>query len=225
MARRYWIKVDGQKITDSAMRTLAHAKAAAQAIATRLRRDVEVGYDDIKPRPSRQLQPNPVGRRRPMWSVIEDTGWRDGRQNFEWTLYNGPRGNYARITHGFTGTRGRAKTAIERAKKQHGYRWDEPGVRIGQSMRRNPDPGSYLDVWRQQEIGRRARLDRNAATKPRRLAKGHKARGARKAAPTFRVDVNNEAEAWTFAAPTRAAANALARQYRSAGFHAEVSEA
>lgn len=145
MARRYWLKVDGQKITDSAMRTLAHAEAAAQHIATRLGKAVQVGYDNVKTRK--------------------------------------------------------------------------------RTMKRNPDPGSYLPVWREQEAHRRSRLDFLARTKPKRLAKGHTARKAAKAAPSFRVDVNNEAEAWTFAAPTRVAANALARQYRAAGYYAEVSEA
>lgn len=144
MARRYWLKVDGQKITDSAMRTLAHAEAAAQHIATRLGKAVQLGYDDVKPRARR--------------------------------------------------------------------------------MKRNPDPGSYLDVWRHQEAGRRSRLDFLSRTKPKRLAKGHKARGAKGAPPSFRVDVNNEAEAYTFTATSRAAANALARQYRAAGYYAEVSE-
>lgn len=141
MARRYWLKVDGQKITDAAMRTLAHAEAAARHVANRIGKAVQVGYDDVKP------------KRR--------------------------------------------------------------------TLKRNPDPGAYVDVWRQQELGRRGRLDYLAATKPRRLAKGHR---ARKPAPVgFAVDVHNHAEAHTFTARTRSAADALARQYRAAGFHAEVS--
>lgn len=207
MARRYWLLVDGQKITDSAMRTLAHAETAAQAIATRLGKAVQVGYDNVKARAPRQLQRNPVGRI-VGFAAIDQRGkviWRTG----QYTRDGKP-----------------TKEARDEAARW-GFRLEplREGDFYQKTFSRNPDPGSYLDVWRQQEISRRARLDRNAATKPRRLAKGHRARASQKAAPSFRIDVNDEREAWTFAAPTRAAANALARQYRAAGYYAEVSEA
>lgn len=52
---------------------------------------------------------------------------------------------------------------------------DRPPVKR-RSMRRNPDPGSFLPVWVEQEKGRKMRLDYLKATKARRLAKGLRGR-------------------------------------------------
>jgi hypothetical protein len=106
--------------------------------------------------------------------------------------------------------------------------WDEvkPKKPAARRFARNPDAGSFLDVWTEQERGRRARLDYLARTKPRRLAKGHQARAARPAGgkPGFAIDVRNKREAYTLAQPTRAAANTLARQYEAAGYQVQVRE-
>lgn len=105
-------------------------------------------------------------------------------------------------------------------------------------LRRNPDAGSYLPLWNELERHRRARLDFLAATKGRRLAKGLRGRGDRavKAAErgaeksgkfvvSGRGVVNGREQKVSLYRASRRAADALADQFRAAGFTVSVGEA
>lgn len=107
----------------------------------------------------------------------------------------------------------------------------KPANGAKRTMRRNPDPGSFLDVWREQEKHRQARLDYGKATKARRLAKGMRGRdrggavkaaerGAQKSAK-FALDVrgkmNGVLQSFTLYRASRRAAEDLAGQYVAAG--------
>jgi len=113
--------------------------------------------------------------------------------------------------------------------------WDEVTARkrpARRVMRRNPDPGSYLPVWEQQEKHRAARLDYNAATKGKRLAKSLRGRGeAAQAAQgsqktaKFILTAQNRKEAFTLYRPSKRSAEALAGQFEAAGYHVSIRPA
>ena len=111
--------------------------------------------------------------------------------------------------------------------------YDDRPPATGRRMKRNPDPGSFLPVWVQQEKGRQMRLDYLAATKARRLAKGLRGRdrggavkaGERRAEKTgkFAVKAKNSKEAFTLYRASRAAADALGAEFEAAGYKVTVS--
>lgn len=109
---------------------------------------------------------------------------------------------------------------------QCGYDQARPKKPAARRYARNPDPGSFMDLWIAREAARRDRLDYLATTKPRRIAKGHQARAAApKFGGGFAIDVKNGHEAYTLSQPTMAAANKLAAQYRAAGYQVVVRAA
>lgn len=101
-------------------------------------------------------------------------------------------------------------------------------------MRRNPDPGSYLYAWAEDEKGKAKRREYLAATKGRRLAKGLRGRdrgGAVKAGERaarksgkFAVDVRNSREAYTLYRASRTAADQLVSQFLAAGYKVVLRE-
>lgn len=106
------------------------------------------------------------------------------------------------------------------------------------SMRRNPDPGSFLPVWNELERHRKARLAFLEATKGRRLAKGLRGRGDRavraaergaEKSGKFSIDghgkINGRPQKFKLYRASRKAADALADQFRAAGFTVSVGEA
>ncbi len=114
---------------------------------------------------------------------------------------------------------------------QVGY--DEVKALGGGPLRRNPDPGHFLAYWRENERGKAARREYLAATKARRLAKTLRDRqpGAvkREAAAfktgKFLVEAKGgpRGSYFNLARPTRAAADALADEFRAAGYNVTVS--
>lgn len=109
---------------------------------------------------------------------------------------------------------------------------DAPAARK-RTMRRNPDPGAYVDTWREQERGRAARLAYNQATKARRLAKGLRNRSgaayedelAHARTAKFVVVARNRKEAFTLYRPSRRAAEALGGQFEAAGYQVSIRPA
>ena len=98
------------------------------------------------------------------------------------------------------------------------------------TMRRNPDPGSLVDVLFQMERGRQARREFVAATKGKRIAKSMRRRGgspaeagAKKTAK-FAVDAKSRKERFTIFRASRSAAESLARQFEAAGYTTVVRE-
>lgn len=59
MARRYWLKVDGKRVYNGALATLAEAKRMGQAAADAFGQVVQIGYDDAAPK-KRRMKRNPV---------------------------------------------------------------------------------------------------------------------------------------------------------------------
>ena len=100
--------------------------------------------------------------------------------------------------------------------------------------RKNPDPGAYLDVWEHQGRIKRDRAAFMAATKGRRLAKSLRGRdrgGAAKAhergamkTARFAVRATNRRESFNLGRPSRRAAEALADEFRAAGYTVEIME-
>jgi hypothetical protein len=103
----------------------------------------------------------------------------------------------------------------------------------GLRMRKNPDPGAYMDVWREKLREQDGRRQRSAAEKPRRLAKHDRGRkvsstSTRVREPTgskFVVEARRGREEYLIYRPTRAAASILAQQFADNGFKAAVREA
>jgi hypothetical protein len=110
-------------------------------------------------------------------------------------------------------------------------------VRVGyddlpraKTMRGNPDPGSYMDIWREKERARQARLDYLAATKARRLARSFRKPnsaafkrelGAVKTGK-FAVEAKNAKERLTLFRPSRNAAEALGADFEAAGYKVTI---
>ncbi len=98
------------------------------------------------------------------------------------------------------------------------------------TMRRNPDPGAFVEFMRAVEIDRHNRRDYSARTKPKRLAKIGRGRGRAGGAvggaggAKFAVDAANRKEKFTLYRATRAAANNLAAEFRAAGYNVNVRE-
>lgn len=98
------------------------------------------------------------------------------------------------------------------------------------TLRRNPDPGSLVDVLYQLERGKAARREQNTRTKPARLAKSDRRRGVtpatstRSAGKRFAIDVRNRKEAYSIFRASRAAADQLASQFLAAGYTVVVRE-
>lgn len=96
----------------------------------------------------------------------------------------------------------------------------------------NPDPGAMIDVLWEKERGRQARASYVARTKGQRMAKHLRNRdpaaareAAREKTGKFVVKASNRKEAFTLYRASRAAANALARQFEAAGYDVAVREA
>ncbi len=98
-------------------------------------------------------------------------------------------------------------------------------------MRRNPDPGMFMDVWRAMEGHRASRRTYGQATKAKRIAKSMRHRGgspsetAARKTGKFAVDAANRKEAFTLYRASRSAADQLAREFSAAGYRVTVREA
>lgn len=99
------------------------------------------------------------------------------------------------------------------------------------TMRRNPDPGSILDVLIQQQKGRVARQDYLARTKGQRMAKHlrHRDPAAAKEAgraktAKFKVTAVGKRDRFELYRPSRAQANVLVRQFEAAGYRVQLQE-
>lgn len=103
------------------------------------------------------------------------------------------------------------------------------------TMKRNPDPGSYLPLWNEQRKAKEARTAYLDATKARRLAKGMRGRGRGQGAiraqeagaaktARFAVDVANAKEAYTLFRASRSAAERLASEFLAARYKVKVRE-
>jgi hypothetical protein len=106
------------------------------------------------------------------------------------------------------------------------------------SAKANPDPGSFLAVWSQQNQHQAARLARNKATKARRLAKGLRGadrggkvkaaeRGAIKTAKfavDFKGKINGIMQTATLYRASRSAAENLAGNMQAAGYTVKIRE-
>jgi hypothetical protein len=99
--------------------------------------------------------------------------------------------------------------------------------------RRNPDPGSYVDLWHEREKHRAARLAQNAATKAHRIALSMKRRSgrtyekevaARKTAK-FVMVARSSRDAYKLYRPSKRAAEALAAEFEAAGYHTTIQPA
>lgn len=113
-----------------------------------------------------------------------------------------------------------------------GYDNARPGRRR-RSMRRNPDPGMFLDVWEQQIKHRAARKAYMDATKARRLAKSlrgragaaYEAEAAAVRSAKFVVTARNRKETFTLYRPSKRAAEALGGQFEAAGYQVAIRPA
>lgn len=107
---------------------------------------------------------------------------------------------------------------------QIGY--DDTAPKKRRTFAKNPDAGSYLPVWAEQEKGRQMRLDYLAATKARRLAMSLRKRGgmayaaeaAHAKSAKFAMTARNSKEQFVLYRASRAAADALGRQFEAAGY-------
>jgi hypothetical protein len=216
MNRRYWAEIDGERIYRD---SLAAIRRIAQDTADKLGRVVRVGYED---RPAARRNPaRPAGG-----YVIEE------RDAHGVGLARSPisRDDAERIARQLRRAHpGQTYTvkAAEYEGRGHARRLKYP------RFERNPDPGSFLPVWIEQERGRKMRLDYLAATKARRLAKGLRGRdrgGAVKAAERraektgkFAVKARNAKEAFTLYRASRAAADALGAEFTAAGYKVTIA--
>jgi hypothetical protein len=96
------------------------------------------------------------------------------------------------------------------------------------TMKRNPDPSSFIDVWVQQAKHRAQRADYVKRTRPVRIQKSDVRRGraapAAKKTGKFLVDAKRGREVYTLYRSSRRQADELAATFKEAGFTVNVKE-
>lgn len=101
------------------------------------------------------------------------------------------------------------------------------------TMRRNPDPGSFIHLFEQQVKHRQARADYGARTKATRLAKGLRKTGKSGAArppagartAKYQVTAKRGREVLTLFRPSRSKADQLAGPLEAEGWRVTIQEA
>lgn len=206
----YFMK-GGQRVWAATKREI---RKLAQAAADELGAGVTVRPAGQARQVKAKRNPAPASRARPPvppgWRVLGSGG----------SYYvEGPGNDGRGIFNRWFDTRAAAEIAIGRHVKRHRYRT-------------NPDPGAMLDVLWERERGRQARASYVARTKGQRMAKHLRNRdpaaareAAREKTGKFVVKASNRKEAFTLYRASRAAANALARQFEAAGYDVAVREA
>jgi hypothetical protein len=220
MARRYWAEIDGQRIYRD---TLGAIKRIAQDTADKLGRVVRVGYEDP---PAARRNPARARPRSPQAVAEFVDAVKENVENAGAEFTQQARA-YTRQAAQESGA-----SVVRVSNRVLSHLRLDAVESVRRSMRRNPDPGSFLPVWVEQEKGRAMRLKYLAATKARRLAKGLRGRdrgGAVKAAERraektgkFAVKARNAKEAFTLFRASRGAADALGAEFEAAGYKVTI---